>query len=1047
MKKFFCICIITCNSLASFSQGSAAERKFRRAMDKDDYAQAKELIPQILSEGTRHLEGKPEEYASLMNLIGLLLSNYGEDQKSITYFNLALEKACNELGDTSYTCGLYAYNSAIAYKTIGKYEEAEPLFLKSLPLLAKQYEPFSADYTHCYYQLALLYIEMGRYAEAEPMLNAIIYFFEISFGKDNDDYRSSQGNLARVYEGMGQYKKAENIFLESLEYYRRNSPVKNDILSVMLNNLAELYWKMGRYESAEKLFLESLEIRAGIKPSDPIDSASTLNNLGLVYKAMSDFTHAENAYLHSIAIYKRNGMEKHPDYTNPVNNLGELYRLMGRHEQAFEKFTEVIELREQLYGTQHPNYANAVNNLGLVYFGLGYYVEAEKLLLLSKDIYRATLGENHDYYANCLNNLAILYRIVKRFDEAEYFYNECLRISKAALGTDHKNYALYLNGAGILYKDMGNYEKAASMIREASQIMEAKLGKGNYDYIDMIYNLAEVYREMNLTTLSKPIYLEAMQGYLQLISDYFPGLSEDEKTAFYYTVSNRFDTFNSYVVQQLLENPGPQNNDLIEAMFNIQLQVKSLLLSEITNIKARVMAGGDSALADLFSRWENSKTLLAKALQLSQEDLIIKGIDAKSIKDETNTLEKELSLKLNGFSSILKLKSIKWQDVAAKLDDHEALVEIIRVDYYDKTWKDTVYYVALSVNNASIIPGVAVLKNGKDLELSIFDNYRKSIWESREDMESYNEYWAPLKTITGKAKKVYFTPDGCYHKINLYTLKNPESGNYLINDISIILQTNAKDLLISKVAKPQLNSLIEIFAYPEYYLINDSVSDISNANNVRGLQQYGYNYLQELPGTLVEAEKISAIFTQNNWSANAHLGPAANESALKAIKSPGVLHIATHGYFNMDSGRELSTGENNPLFRSGLMLAGAGSVSGQINRGEDGILSAFEVLQLNLENTELVALSACETALGEVRNGQGVYGLQRAFMAAGAKALIMSLWQVEDNATQELMNYFYHYWLNHKSVGKQEAFRIAQQEIMKKYQSPVYWGAFVILGE
>jgi CHAT domain-containing protein len=187
----------------------------------------------------------------------------------------------------------------------------------------------------------------------------------------------------------------------------------------------------------------------------------------------------------------------------------------------------------------------------------------------------------------------------------------------------------------------------------------------------------------------------------------------------------------------------------------------------------------------------------------------------------------------------------------------------------------------------------------------------------------------------------------------------------------------------------------------------------------------------------------------NNWQTESFMLDHANEQTLKKILSPTILHVATHGFFLSDVELTDETQEDsdqsyrkNPLFRSGILLAGAGLRLD--NSEEDGVLTAYEALNLNLDKTELVSLSACETGLGEVRNGEGVYGLQRSFLVAGAKAVLMSLWQVDDQATQELMDHFYQYWFAGKT--KTDAFREAQIKLKEKYQYPYFWGAFVMIG-
>jgi CHAT domain-containing protein len=170
-----------------------------------------------------------------------------------------------------------------------------------------------------------------------------------------------------------------------------------------------------------------------------------------------------------------------------------------------------------------------------------------------------------------------------------------------------------------------------------------------------------------------------------------------------------------------------------------------------------------------------------------------------------------------------------------------------------------------------------------------------------------------------------------------------------------------------------------------------------------------------------------------------------------------VLHIATHGYFLEDVeasgsafGVQLENATDNPLLRSGLMLAGASkTLSGQhmpnLASNDNGILTAYEAMNMNLEGTNLIVLSACETGLGDIKAGEGVYGLQRAFLVAGADALIMSLWKVDDAATQHLMRNFYTNWI--KLGNKQKAFKQAQLQLMTKYKEPFYWGAFVMMGQ
>jgi CHAT domain-containing protein len=214
----------------------------------------------------------------------------------------------------------------------------------------------------------------------------------------------------------------------------------------------------------------------------------------------------------------------------------------------------------------------------------------------------------------------------------------------------------------------------------------------------------------------------------------------------------------------------------------------------------------------------------------------------------------------------------------------------------------------------------------------------------------------------------------------------------------------------------------------------------------------------QLPGTEAEVKNITKLLTTYKVKATALYGANATEAKVKEINSPSILHIATHGYFLADLdqlettkilGVDVSAAKENPLLRSGVLLANCENVFDEnfhpSPNSENGILTAYEAMSLNLDKTDLVVLSACETGLGSVKQGEGVYGLQRAFLIAGAKSIIMSLWSVSDDATMELMTLFYTNYA--KSGNKQQAFSDAIKQLKIKYKEPFFWSAFVMLSK
>jgi len=258
-----------------------------------------------------------------------------------------------------------------------------------------------------------------------------------------------------------------------------------------------------------------------------------------------------------------------------------------------------------------------------------------------------------------------------------------------------------------------------------------------------------------------------------------------------------------------------------------------------------------------------------------------------------------------------------------------------------------------------------------------------------------------------------------------------------------------------------------LFGFPDYELdkmmaqnLTASVSGPATFEGTNGLRDFEQG-VTPLPGTLVEINNIARILDGGQWNYQKLLNQDATEENFKSLKGSAVVHIATHGFFLEDfnvaavsagsegsvAGIQSKYARFNPLFRSGLLLAGASKTmqNQRIDREEDGVLTAYEVMNLNMDQTEVVVMSACETGLGEVRNGEGVYGLQRAFMVAGAKAIVMSLWKVNDETTQRLMTNFYSEWFG--GATKYDAFRKAILDIKTEFPEPFYWGPFVMLGK
>jgi CHAT domain-containing protein len=499
-------------------------------------------------------------------------------------------------------------------------------------------------------------------------------------------------------------------------------------------------------------------------------------------------------------------------------------------------------------------------------------------------------------------------------------------------------------------------------------------------------------------------------------------------------------------------------------LYDLQLTTKAMLMLSSQKMKSRILSSGDTALIQKYEVWNILKGQIIKADEMGE---IVKQTTLDSLTQVCENLEKELSQKSQAFASLTDKKQVTWQNIQKALKKDEAAIEIVRIKkfgvqkivadtsdvekapnfpkYSIYGLTDTVYYAALIVKKKSKQPEIVLLKNGNDLEKKFVNYQKNAILYKREDAISYNEFWKPIAEKLKGIKKVYFSPDGVYNQISLNTLQNPETKKYVLDEIELHLVTNTKDILTFGKAENK-NFKAELLGYPIYDLQTENANE-SRKRELASDSTRAFNNFQKvslLPGTKKEVEDISQILKTENYELEILLEKNATEENIKKVRNPKILHISTHGFF-IDSKEKNE--KINPMLRSGLLLTGVSDYTrAEIKPDtEDGVLTALEAANLDLDETDLVVLSACETGLGDVKAGEGVYGLQRAFKVAGAKTIVMSMWKVDDAVTQKLMTTFYQKFAEYNNARK--AFKEAQLEIKKQYPEPFYWGAFVMTGE
>jgi tetratricopeptide (TPR) repeat protein len=359
--------------------------------------------------------------ADLEQLIERTISRNPEDPLLISLYNQLGYLYGDRLRTGEYDDYLSEQNLAINY------------FQKAIDLASIS----SPDLATSLHNLAGLYESMGRYAEAEPLYLRSLTIREEQLGANHPDTANSLNNLALLYKSMGRYAEAEPLYLRSLTIREKQLGANNPDIAQSLNNLALLYESMGRYAAAAPLYLRSLAICEEQLGANHPDTATSLNNLASLYKSMGRYAEAEPLQVRSLAIKEEQLGANHPHTANSLNNLALLYKSMGKYAAAEPLYLRSLAIREEQLGANHPNTANSLNNLASLYKSMGRYIEAEPLYLRSLAICEEQLGANHPHTATSLDNLASLYKLIDRYVEAEPLYVRAVAIAEDKLGINH----------------------------------------------------------------------------------------------------------------------------------------------------------------------------------------------------------------------------------------------------------------------------------------------------------------------------------------------------------------------------------------------------------------------------------------------------------------------------------------------------------------------------------------------------------------------------------------------------------------------------------
>ena len=835
-------------------------------------------------------------------------------------------------------------------------------------------------------------------------------------------------------------------------------------------------------------------------PEDPHVGFS-LDTLANIQADLGNYSGAETAYRQALAIDTKALTASNIQTANAMAHLAQLYETHGQFGHAEQLYHDALPVYLKEYGQVDERVAELVFNasdnlLAEAHFPGSYsaaqakYNAATNGFTLAATVYQKAKGDSSVGLAHCYDRLAAIAEDGGGHAVAEKLHKRALEILEKAYGPESVQLTDSLEGLARVYKDENQLAESEPIYQRVLKIDQAHLKPDSPDLRNAEADLAGLYYFGGKPVQAAPYF----QAYLANLMGEFRAnaatMSERERLIYLAAFHNAYPLFFSFVLKYHGQMP-----ELAGQMYDALLQEKGLIAESAAAMRAAVVASGDQQAVAMLDKLASDKAQLAA---LSASTAGNPGQQVAQLQQEANTLEQGLMKRSAAMTDQKVRNAATWRDVQKALKPGESAVEVIRFQYETGiAVTGNLIYVALVVTPESKEPELVVQGAAKDLEAGPMLAYRDNVAQTRgfkavaapagqagavaNTNAAYTAFWKPLEPALAGANRVYLSPDGVLNTIPIGLMADSE-GKMVMEKYQLRIVNSTKDLLLpARVA--QLKSAL-LVGNPSFDLtatqqrtaiaelrgsatgvgvsLQRAATPAENAAQMasRGGELKGGN-LNSLPGTQVEVDTVDKLLKSVGWRTSEFSGRLALKETVTQAHGPRVVHIATHGFFLTDDeltanaaaqGQEAKLNED-PMLRAGLFFAGADRVRQGAAPGQgvdDGVLTAFEASQLNLEGTELVVLSACETGLGKELNGEGVFGLRRGLQEAGADAVMMSMWSVPDKETQELMALFYAEWLG--GLEKPEALRQAQlkerETVRQRYGKdlPFYWGAFVLVG-
>ena len=867
--------------------------------------------------------------------------------------------------------------------------------------------------------------------------NALKGFIEL---RKTDDEISVLRHIAEIKGTLYDVIGSENAYKQALYLSRQTG--KSDAQMEILKEL----WKIGKtIGDVQQAQAYAASIDSLVDATSDLQTKYTYyNQKGNEARDLGQYSIAEQWYLRGKDIAEREDTKsvsanKHLSYSN----LRNLYAAIGRYndallydKKAIEEFQAHTPMGDATYNMPYMALADVyrlMSDKENCYRSLDKIFETASRIVDSKELYHlyATRGRCHFAFKDYQSAL----KDYKKADEllaTKYSQTDGDRIALLALigGVEHQ---------------LGNYAESEQYYRKYAEYTKALYGEKSQEHINAQIYLANAEGFVGNVTYGCNDYTAAVLQLKELMKQRIPYMSSTEREGLWNPLSSLFTMMTPYALEAKQTQTAFTKN-----CYDALVMSKSFLLESERSMYDVIRRMGTP------EDMHNYTTLASMKNQVKvwERDYKVNADSILSMSRKVSCLENLLANRCKGYSDGTDFMDVDYEEVKQALQQNEVLIDF--TDYISQTQGRM--YAAYIINKVQDYPLLKALFAERQID---------SLGIVRPDMyysEDYSEdvlklLWEPLKENVSEGATIYYVPSQLLFQISLESLPLAD-GTLLGSHYHFVRLSSARELVKMKSRSGGYKSNTAVLYGGLQYDLEDTAMveeakkyDLSDLLAWRGEIARGDSIFHYLQGTKEEILKIENILKDNKWQVTPYMGKNGTEESFLDMhgKSPRLLHVATHGfYFTPNSAEKVDylKGYTDAMSLSGLVLSGGNAawLGKQLPKGVlGGIMTANDISRLDLSNTDMVVLSACQTGQGKATS-EGLYGLQRAFKKAGVGTIIMSLWKVDDKVTSEFMTIFYERFADKdNNWNKRKAFEEAKEIIRKEHPDSYYWAAFVML--